>query len=277
MKNILQITVILMMVFSFSSCQSQELTSIYISSERVVDGYVDEWQDNDMTFLEKQDVLVGAVNDDEYLYISFYSTSRERAMQLMQSGFTIWLNAKGKKKDFGIHYPIRNIEGMAMQKSDRGFDKQPREEKSSTDNAKPDFMEKVDKNLVIIDGKDEKEYKREYLQDIEVAYTFNREMFIYELKIPLIAEEHKYSVEPTDKKVIYVCFETDEVERPQRPSGGRGPGQGGPPSGGMDDRPQGGPGSGHENPMGGEIQEMPSQFEIWMKIQLGTSTELENE
>jgi len=275
MKNILQITVILMMVFSFSSCKSQGLASIYISSERVVDGYVDEWQDNEMTFLEKQDIMVGIVNDDENLYLSFYTTSQERAMQLMMSGFTVWLDANGKKKSFGIHYPVRNIDGMEMQKPERGVNEQSREEKSSTDNAKPDFMEKVDKNLVIIDGKDEKEYKIEYLQDIQVAYTFNREMFIYELKIPLTAEDHKYSVEPTDKNVIYVCLETDKIERAQGHAGG--PGQGGPPSGGMGDRPQGRPGSGHGGQMRGDIQEMPSKFEVWMKIQLGTSSELENE
>ncbi|MDP8241679.1 MAG: hypothetical protein P9M09_01455 [Candidatus Celaenobacter antarcticus] len=275
MKKILQVIVILIIIFSFSSCKSQELSSEYSTSDRVIDGLVDEWEEDEMTFLEKQDVMVGSVNDDGYLYISFYSTSRERAMQLMMSGFTVWIDANGKKKSFGIHYPVRNIDGMEMQKSERGVNKQSREEKSSTDNAKPDFMEKVDKNLVIIDGKDEKEYKIEYLQDIQVAYTFNREMFIYELKIPLTAKDHEYSIEPTDKNVIYVCLETDEVERAQGHAGG--PGQGGPPSGGMGDRPQGGQGGGPGGQMRGDMQEMPSRFEVWMTIHLGTPTDLENE
>jgi len=272
MKKILQIIAVFMMVFSFSSCKSQELSSTYISSERIVDGYVTDWNDSEMTFLEKQDVMVGVANDNEYLYIGFYTTSHERAMQLMMSGFTVWLDAKGKKKTFGIHYPVRNIKGMEMQKPERDANKQSRDEKSSTDNA---IMEKVDKNLVIIDGKDEKEYKIEYLQDIQVAYTFNREMFMYELKIPLIEENHKYSIEPTDKNVIYVGLETEEVKKPQRPSGGQG--QGGPPSGGMGERPQGGTGGRGGGQMGDQMQEMASKFEVWLKIQLGTPTELENE
>ena len=258
MKKILQIIAVFMMVFSFSSCKSQELSSTYISSERIVDGYVNDWNDNEMTFLEKQDVMVGVVNDDENLYISFYTTSPERAKQLMQAGFTVWLDANGKKKTFGIHYPIRNIEGMDMPKFPGKNKSQLPQEKGGQD-----FMEKVDKNLVIIDGKEEKEYKKEYLDDVQVAYSFDREMFMYELRIPLKAQNHKYYVEPTKKNVIYACIETDEMQKPQRPSG---------PGGfheGMGERPEGEQRKG--NPGGmmkGNMPNMPSKIELWMKIQL---------
>jgi hypothetical protein len=181
----------------------------------VIDGSVEEWNENEMVFLEKQDVMVGVANDDEYLYISFYSTSRERAMQLMQSGFTIWLNAKGKKKDFGIRYPIRVYESMEKPMADRNLDSQKMNKQSDTEDARNEFLEKLDENLVIIDGKDEKEYKIEYIEDIQVAYTFDREMFMYELKIPLTEDNHKYSIEPTNKNVIYTGIETEEVTRPK--------------------------------------------------------------
>jgi len=274
MKQIFPIAIIACLVLSFTTCNSQELSSVYSQSERVIDGSVDEWNENEMVFLEKQDVMVGVVNNDEYLYLGFYSTSRERAMQLMQSGFTIWLNAKGKKKDFGIRYPIRDFEVMEKQMPARDFKHETMSKESEMDKERSGFMEKVDKNLVIIDGKDEKEYKIEYLQDIQVAFTIDREMFMYELIIPLTEEGHKYSIEPTDKNVIYVGIETEKVTRPQRPSDGSG--RGGPPPGGMGQRPQGEPGGRGGGQMG-EMSEMPSKFEVWLKIQLGTPAALENE
>ena len=58
--------------------------------------------DRPITYFEKQDVTVGLLNDEEFLYVSLL-TSGSVGRQAMATGLTVWFDPDGGKDEwYGI-------------------------------------------------------------------------------------------------------------------------------------------------------------------------------
>ena len=76
-----------------AACKEVELASGWAAGGIEVDGVDDEWT-GATTYFEKQDVTVGLLNDEEFLYVSLV-TSGPVGRQAMATSLTVWFDPDG--------------------------------------------------------------------------------------------------------------------------------------------------------------------------------------
>jgi hypothetical protein len=248
------------------------LQSGWVDHDVTVDGDLQEWQGH-LTLVEDADVDLGVLNDDEYLYVSLVTASREAQRQIQMRGLIVWLDPTGEKeKTFGIRYPL------GLQTADLGNLDMPgmreRGEPSAEDRQRAQelFEETLDE-LEILHGEDQRRrLDTAEAAGIEVRVRPSAASLSYELRIPLRSQEgSKYFVRAEPGQKVSIGIATPEVDReammaqfgdhsgPGR-DGGR-PGGGGGRLGGSGGR-GGGPG------MGGGPPSPPESIDAWATVQL---------
>jgi hypothetical protein len=241
-----------------AGCGGLQLKSHWLDREVTVDGMdhpESEWQ-GARTYLEDEDVAVGLLNDDEYLYISLVTSDRMKLRQVLGAGLTLWLNpAGGKDKTFGIRFPLgRAGEGPKVRgQGERGS---PEEMERNIETA----LEAMKELEILGPGKDgAQRMDVAEARGIEVKAGFSNGFLVYELKVPIVATaERPYAIGAERAESVVIDFETPEVNMDQMREhmGGRGGGMGGrgggmgPPGGSMGGRGRapGGGGMGGERP-----------------------------
>jgi hypothetical protein len=290
------------------------LTSDWKESEIVIDGKQNEWQGS-LYDLKKVDVTIGFCNDAENLYLCFISYDQGVGRQIISGGFTVWFDPSGgTNEQYGIKFPIGRPKSGRSQISDKNSEggNNPPRDFGSGDNVPP--MPDNDNSASLSGGgNDEKmmpmllnaQRELQFLgpeeKDVQLAATLElktikvqigmtRQMFVYELQVPLHrTEDFPFVLAQTDKKnVLGIGFKTDD--NPSGGMGGPGGGQGEPPpGGGSGGRPggsQGGPppggglggrpggGQGGFSPdggRGGKVSNSPESIDIWAKVTLAQS------
>ncbi|HBA62090.1 MAG TPA: hypothetical protein DCZ92_14995 [Elusimicrobia bacterium] len=82
---------------------ARQLPAKWNDSKIIVDGADGDWDEGGS--IEKNGLAVAAANDDQYLYVCVRAADRDGAAQLggaFKQSFTLWLDAGGKKKGYGI-------------------------------------------------------------------------------------------------------------------------------------------------------------------------------
>lgn len=239
-----------------TGCKDLELDSRWPDSDVKVDGVNSEW-DNSTTYIKDEKVLVGVMNDEDFLYISLITDSPALRRQMMGQGFIVWFDPTGgKKKTFGIQYPL-GLQEMGVSMADFV-------EPEANNERRREIIEQSLTEL-IIRGSDKDDWDRMVIKDatgIQVKIS-DSGPFIYELKVPLRKSEgHPYSIGET-KESVGIGMEMREFDR-ESIMAGRGRMRGGhmgPPRGmrgGMGDVP----GGGMHRP------EMAKPIKLWAKVQL---------
>jgi hypothetical protein len=280
---------------------SKEFDSWWRSEAISIDGVNTEW--NDHTFyLENPGMVIGAANDDEYLYLSLMSADRGVMRQMMTAGLTIWVDAANdKKKDFGFRFSFdRRDRNPEAEKESRPQDVNPGEARNrpqsggfmpggSMDEAEIQkrFAARIDSlKLFEIIGPDATGARLVHTSEslgVEVKTGFKNGAFVYELKIPLHSGSGRaYAVGAAPGKKIAIGLESPKVtmeelmnrrgggDRPGGGMGGRMPSGGGgrmPPGGGRSGGPGGSPGGGR--PGAGSFEEL-NPFNVWVTVTLAT-------
>jgi hypothetical protein len=240
-----------------AGCKNLEFNSYWLVGDVKVDGVNSEW-DNSTTYIEDEKVLVGLMNDEDFLYISLIADNPSLRRQMMGQGFIVWFDpAGGKKKAFGIQYPL-GLQEMGVSMADfvgPGANNEKR-------------REIVEQSLteLIIRGSDKDDWDRMATKDatgIEVRIS-DSGPFIYELKVPLRkSEDHPYAIGAT-KESVGIGLEMQKFDR-EGMMAGRGEGMRGGHMG-----PPGGMRRGMEGPSGGGMRrpEMAEPIKLWAKVRL---------
>ena len=99
-----------------AGCGLKQFNSHWLDREIVIDGDRSDWSDA-LTYLEKMDVSIGFLNNNETFYICLATGNRQLTRQIMARGLVLWFNARGNKsKEFGVKYPLgRMTMGMPRQ------------------------------------------------------------------------------------------------------------------------------------------------------------------
>jgi hypothetical protein len=90
-----------------AGCGMREVESIWRTNTITVNGVDDssEW-DHAKYIIENPHVTFGIQNDSENLYLSFSTADNEIQRQILNRGFTLWIDPKGgKKKTLGVRFP----------------------------------------------------------------------------------------------------------------------------------------------------------------------------
>ncbi|KAA3619537.1 MAG: hypothetical protein DWQ05_02095 [Calditrichaeota bacterium] len=252
---------IILLLPILASCKKVEMESQFRENEILIDGKNDDWA-GQYTFLEKEKISIGILNDKTHLYLSIGTNDRLLIRKIMGQGFVLWFDAQaGKNKKYGIRFPLgRQNPGMDFA-GERGA--------RMPDDRQLEAI-KTGNELEII-GKDEEILRKVILgstTDFEVKLNLDYGMLQYELKIPLQKEdEFAIGIGTEAGKKIGVGFMTQEMDREKMRSGmpgGMG-GRGGGMKGGGGRMGGGRPGGGMP---GGLSQEMMQPLKIWATVQL---------
>ena len=278
--------VIVITTMSLTGCKKTEFESGWKDREIVIDGDHTDWK-NALTYIEKKKVSIGLLNDDDYLYVCLVPATRQIQNQITRLGFTLWFDAAGgKKKTFGIHYPLGMMNsGMSMR--ELGFD--PRPGMGDPDPERMQRLIELSLSDLEILGEEEGDARMmgvDQAQGIDVEVGNMTETFTYELRVPLRRDEdHPFAIGVEDAAAVGVGFETGQIDiekmreemKDRMGSGGRG-------GGGMGGRGRGGrgggrmagapPGGGRGGGMrGGSMQpDIPDPLKVWVKVSLAADT-----
>ena len=269
-----------------AACKQVEMASGWTVDGVVVDGVNDEWI-GATTHFEKQDVIVGLLNDEEYLYVSLV-TSGPVGRLAMAAGLTVWFDPSGGKDEwYGIRFPVppepseRSRGGPGGRGDPRGGGGGQRSGAGASTGG-TDRLRQVE-----LEGPGELGRRRLPLPvggGLEVAIRNNGSTFVYELEVALARDDDfrmGLGVEPGSE--IGVGLVTGDLGGPGRGRGGFGGGFGGGGGGGGRGGGGGGGGgfggggggggrgrggSGRGGPGGGDRPDRPDPLELWTKVQL---------
>lgn len=270
----------------FTTGCGKEIESQWRVREVRIDGENTEWSGAVNSF-EDGDVLVGALNDGEFLYMSLYLADPETQIQLLTQGCTVWFDPEGgNERVFGIHYPLGR-DKTREERPDRDASSGKGASRSPVSPFDSEALQKMADALppdLEILGPEEVPLRRQPsgMGGIETAIQVYEASMIYEIKVPLSTQEDcPFAIGATQGAEIAVGLETPEIERPERSDRGGG-GSGGAPSGrgGGGGRPGGGGGRGGGRPGGGgggmggrggggNGPELSEPLDVWVKVKLG--------
>jgi len=105
MKNSYILITLAFVFVLINSCKKVELQNQWAENPIVIDGDDPDWENLPLQYFEEPNVIVGSVNDEEYLYVMFRFNDQVLARKIQRFGVTVWTDKKGKKnKNYGIRY-----------------------------------------------------------------------------------------------------------------------------------------------------------------------------
>jgi hypothetical protein len=256
-----------------TGCNPAHIDSVWKNRDLSIDGSAAEWNDV-IQYDDDANVGIGALNDDQYLYLCLSSGDRDLAAQVLKNGLTLRFTCASQNgRRFAIRFPLgMNGRPGNEQGGHSGTRMEMAQNSDSAGGMKPDnsmqqaMNESALQALAIIGpGKNDTcplQVKIAAQRGIAVGLKPSDSKLIYEIKVPLrfSAEyAHAIGIAPGDS-LIKVSVESSAAEEQQSqgnasggrqggpggggPGGGMGGGGGGPGGGGMGGGPGGGPGGG---------------------------------
>jgi hypothetical protein len=234
-----KILVVLVTVLLITSCGEKQIRSKWADFEISIDGNVEDWEGKLLYFKDEQAAL-GVANDSSFLYIALSTRERSSFMQALAGGLMLWFeNENADSKKIGINFPIGSSNNsFAMMGKNQNAEKNSEQVINALIRSQNE-LSIVDEDsypLVLLGIKNDK--------NIEAAIGFEKNVFYYELKIPLQkTKKTSYAINAKFSDIISVEIETLQPERPTGGSGrsgmsdgmsggGRGGGMGGGRGGG---------------------------------------------
>jgi hypothetical protein len=251
-------------------------TKTYVTDSRpldrqiVIDGKSDDWA-GALSFMEESKLEEGFLNDQNDLYMCLVTDDNALNRQIMAGGLTVWFDPQGgNAKVFGIRYPLGQSRLKPQAKPEEGQQTQ-----GQSPPAGEESQEEAPPSLEILRAGNPAPQKIAVsdLKGIEVKFTSEEGVFVYELKVPLQpAADRTIAVGAQPGKTIGIGFEVPKMSL-GRSEGDRSGGMGG---GGM----MGGRGGfGRGGMMGGrggygrggaQNSQGPEGVNVWTYVKLST-------
>jgi hypothetical protein len=250
---------VLLAVSASSAKPDPVVASAWKARDVKIDGRIEDWPQ--LTALDKGPA-VGAVNDEDALYLVVAAT--DPAMRrTLERGLVVWFDpARTRKPDAGIQLP-----GLARPRgADPGTDAiaNAAEETSGSIEALDVLGPGAQRHLVPLTAP----------LGVSAASSVDQGAMVFELRLPLVrTDEHPYAVGAAAGTSLLLGLSTPETPRTGSGGGPRGRGQGG---GGMGGGYGGGRGRGAGRSGGGPggpggrgfVDEAVKPLKIWVTLQL---------
>jgi hypothetical protein len=247
--------------------------SIALERSIVIDGKSDDWV-GALSFMTDAQLEAGFLNDQDYLYVCIVTDDNAVRREITGAGLTVWFDPQGgEAKALGIRYPLGRTRPRRQEK--------PGAEQAQPEPAAEEPAESGAPGLQILraGGSPPEAMDVSAAKGIEVAYSTESGLFVYELKIPLqSATDRPYALGAGPGKTVGVGFEVPKMDfgatGGRRQGGVPGEGGGGPPmggGGGFGSRGRGGMGMGGRGMRsGGMNPEIPEGLKVWTYVKLST-------
>jgi len=266
------------MALLFSSCRSLEtLDSKWLSVPQDRSGQMEDFSKSITSHLYENGLLVGAGNDEKYLYVFFSPDIRHYQRPPSLASLTLWLDGTGgKAKDYGFIYTRAYFpEGMKVNKP--GREHAPQEQNGPPPGQPPAHSEPL---LQVIDrtNNNQRYVTPDGSEGPQIHFSSDWGDFVYAWRIPLVDASKGnicgLAARPGQAIGIGLCWDIEPLHGFSKgdgngydgsgaegaPSPGRvGRGMGGPPGNVM---PPGTPGP------GADFAYPPGNRKIWLKMTL---------
>ena len=236
-------------------CSTLQLNSSY-DDKVVIDGIDTEWS-NKTRYIEDENILLGIMNDDSFIYVFFASNDERMKRQIFMRGLTVWFDPGGGSDEvFGIKFPV-GVENPLMMMTEPG-------------RRSPDSLHMFDKmkenlnELEIIGPQENARFRVDALgsKGVKAAINESGNRLVYELRVPLVRNDKYYfAVNPEPGSDIGVGIILNQFDRSGMPSR----------QGGM--RPNGGFGGGGRRPPEGAPgfeRGASIDLEVWTNVKLAS-------
>lgn len=173
-----------LLLLLLNGCSMAKIDSLKKTRELAIDGNDKDWIDAKY-FLEDQNLVLGVMNDADYLYLCFYPTKQEQIQQFLLRGCTIWLNKEAKKKKiYGIQFPPGIQYGLDEKRTTEPDNHAFPQHAFKPENNK-NLLNRIPREVEIIDHDKTTRFKLSDLKEVEIAINSYKNLFVYEIKIPL--------------------------------------------------------------------------------------------
>lgn len=276
-KHVIGFSFLCLLFLSAAACQSLQLESVRRGSEIQIDGKSDDWVGR-MMFLDNPNMSLGIQNDENFIYICIIAEDPSIRNRINMSGMILWFDpAGGKKKTFGINFPIGRQDAQMNPR-----EKMNPEEERDPARMRQQFQAALNELEILQGGQKEPlRISVDNLKGIEVSLNSASGLLIYEAKVPLLnSQDYPFSIGSQDGSLIGVGLEVPKMDMNQRPGdmggrGGMGGGMGGRggTGGGMGGRGGMGGGMGGPGGTGRPMANTQQAIKIWAAVQLADATE----
>lgn len=260
---------VLIVSFAFVQvgCGMIKLDSLWRNKNITVDGNNSEWIGS-MYYFEDDNMSVGFVNDDEFLYICMVAEANMLRSRILMQGLTIWFDPGGKKKKtLGIQFPLGREIGQGSRPAVNPQERPSREER-------PELREMDFGDLVLIGpGKDNRiKMKREDLKRVQVTLNLSSGMLVYELKIPFVhSDENPFALGVISGDTVGIGLEIPKPDRTSTRNAMSGGRSGRMPGAGLGGKGGGGRRGGMGSSGGRTGARMGEGIKVWAKVDLASN------
>jgi hypothetical protein len=98
LKNVLAILCFILTVAFLVSAKEKIVDSLWANSPLEIDGFVNEWSGDSLSFEKKTKVDYAFRNDADFLYVFFRFNDLQYLSTIETTGMTFWINTQEKKK-----------------------------------------------------------------------------------------------------------------------------------------------------------------------------------
>ena len=248
-RSFYRICVLGLLAFWLSSCANLQFKSGWKDKNIKIDGRSDDWVGS-LTYVDKQNISLGVVNDTDYLYICLAAEDQALISRILRQGMILWFNPEGgKNKTFGINYPVGR---QMMQPEEREMKRQGSE--ATPQKKRPAAMAISNDLEILQESKVPIRTSIRNLKGMEISLKRSTGLIVYEVKIPLKKKfDLPFAIGVENGSEIGIGIEVPKMSMTMnRAAGGMG-------GGGM-----GGRGGG----MTGQRGNMQKGVKIWATVQL---------
>lgn len=239
------IYVIVFALFITGCGSSESFVSTWPDEAIQIDGSRQDWQGNLKNFPEGN-YSVGFKNDNKYLYLCFITADRGKIQSIMRSGLNVAFESQtDERKNYKIQFPVigpdsqRGPQGEFIPGQPGRGNMEPPVNKEGVGAPLQGMLDKqIQFNLIEKDYVNPLPFKNK--ENIEIKMSLEKEILIYELKVPLETAKSSFPIGAMPGDKIKIKFETETPKMAARGgAGGRNasgqqPG-GNPPAGGGQD------------------------------------------
>ncbi len=259
------ICVLGLLVLCLTSCTNLQFQSEWRDRDINIDGRSDDWVGS-LTFVDKQNISLGATNDTDFLYICLAAEDQAVISRILRQGMILWFDPEGgKDKTFGIKYPV----GRQRMQPGEGEMMRP-ENEADLQKMRRAMMDISNELEILQDSRIPIRASIDKLKGIKISLKRSTGLIVYELKIPLQKNpDLPFAIGAEEGSEIGIGIEVPKMAmNMKRASGGMGGRGGGIGGGGMGGR--GGSMGGRSSGMTGQRANMQKGLKIWATVQLAS-------
>jgi hypothetical protein len=184
---------------------SKQLVSQWPAQAIQVDGKIDDWQGN-LETVKDENYSIGFKNDNQHLYLCFTTSDRDKIAKIMRSGLNVvFESSTDASKDYTIRFPLINPAALREAIGSLGQDIL---QKEGIDFLYQELLDKQGRFTLT-----QKEFMNtialKNTENIEVKAGTTKDLFVYELKVPLSTAKSNFVVGALPGEKINIKVETD--------------------------------------------------------------------